>query len=51
MPTVAEFKAQAAAMFVDTPAINDIVERARQRLIESICEIALGRPEEAAAGT
>ncbi|WP_316978250.1 acyl-CoA desaturase [Shumkonia mesophila] len=50
MPTAAEIKAQAAAMFVDTPSINDIVERARQRLIETVCEMALGRPAETPAG-
>ncbi len=51
MPTLAEIKAQAAAMFVDTPSINEIVERARQRLIDTVCEMALGRPAETSAGT
>jgi hypothetical protein len=44
MPTAAEVKAQALAMFVDTPSLNDIAERARQRLIETVCERALGQP-------
>lgn len=48
MPTAADLRAQAAAMFVDTPALNDIVERARQRLIDEVCDVALDRP--AAAG-
>lgn len=49
MPTLAEIRAQAVAMFVDTPSLNDIVERARQRLIETVCEMALGRPASGAA--
>lgn len=43
MPTASELRAQAAAMFVATPSLNDIVERARQRLIDEVCDVALGR--------
>lgn len=50
MPTMAEIQAQAAAMFVDTPSINAIVERARQRLIDTVCDLALDRPMTGNAG-
>ena len=44
MPTAADLAARAGAMFARTPAINDIVERARQQLIDSICDALIGRP-------
>lgn len=41
MPTVADLSAKAGAMFAATPSMNDIVERARQLLIESACRQVL----------
>ncbi len=41
MPTAAELRARAAEMFVRTPSMNDIVERARQMLVEDLCEALL----------
>jgi stearoyl-CoA desaturase (delta-9 desaturase) len=38
MPTMTELRARAAAMFVGTPSMNDIVERGRQILIDDVLE-------------
>ena len=38
MPTAGDLHARAAAMFVRTPSMNEIVGRARQILIEDLCE-------------
>jgi len=43
MPTVAELRARADAMFVRTPSMNDIVERGRQILIDHVFEELLRR--------
>lgn len=43
MPSPADLRARAAAMFVRTPSMNDIAERARQLLVERVCEEVLGR--------
>ncbi|MDZ5647234.1 hypothetical protein [Nitrospirillum sp. BR 11828] len=37
LPTRDELKERAAAMFVRTPSMDDIVDRARQLLIEAVC--------------
>ncbi|MEQ8193766.1 MAG: fatty acid desaturase [Rhodospirillales bacterium] len=37
MPTVADLRERASAMFVGNPSANDIVERARQILLENLC--------------
>ncbi|MEX2451310.1 MAG: fatty acid desaturase [Rhodospirillales bacterium] len=37
MPTVADLRERAGAMFVGNPSANDIVERARQILLENLC--------------
>jgi len=44
MPTAADLRARAAAMFARTPSMNDIVERARHKLIDSLCDALLPRP-------
>ena len=38
MPTMTEIRNRASDMFVRTPSMNDIVERARQMLIDELCE-------------
>lgn len=38
MPSVAELRDRGAAMFVRTPSLNDIAERARQMLLDALCE-------------
>ncbi len=43
MPTMADLRARADAMFVRTPAMNDIVERARSKLIDDVFEALLIR--------
>jgi stearoyl-CoA desaturase (delta-9 desaturase) len=43
MPSVLELRGRAAAMFVGTPSMNDIVERARQLLIEGVFEELLAQ--------
>ena len=43
MPTVAELRARASAMFVVTPSMNDIVERGRQILIENVLAEMFGQ--------
>jgi stearoyl-CoA desaturase (delta-9 desaturase) len=48
MPTVADLRARASAMFVGTPSMNDIVERARQKLIDAVFDELLGRKAETA---
>ena len=42
MPSVSDLHARAAAMFARTPAMNEIVGRARQMLIAGVCEAVLG---------
>ena len=44
MPTAADLRARAAAMFARTPSMNDIVERARHKLIDNLCDALLPRP-------
>ena len=43
LPTLIDLRTRAADMFVDTPSMNDIVERARQILIADVFEELLGR--------
>ncbi len=43
LPTLIDLRMRAADMFVDTPSMNDIVERARQILIADVFEELLGR--------
>jgi stearoyl-CoA desaturase (delta-9 desaturase) len=43
LPTLIDLRTRAADMFVDTPSMNDIVERARQILIDDLFEEMLGR--------
>ena len=43
MPTMTDLRTRAAAMFVGTPSMNHIVERARQILIDDVFEELLGR--------
>jgi stearoyl-CoA desaturase (delta-9 desaturase) len=43
MPSMTELRARAAAMFVGSPSMNDIVERSRQILIDDLLEAMLGR--------
>jgi stearoyl-CoA desaturase (delta-9 desaturase) len=43
LPTLIDFRTRAADMFVDTPSMNDIVERARQILVADVFEELLGR--------
>ncbi len=43
MPSKIELRARAAAMFVVSPSMNDIVERGRQILIDDVLEALLGR--------
>jgi len=43
LPTLIDLRTRAADMFVDTPSMNDIVERARQILIDDVFEELLGR--------
>ena len=43
MPSIADLRSRAGDMFVRSPSMNDIVERARQMLIDSLCEELLGR--------
>ncbi|MCG8546288.1 MAG: acyl-CoA desaturase, partial [Alphaproteobacteria bacterium] len=38
MPSMADIRNRASDMFVRTPSMNDIVERARQMLIDDLCE-------------
>ena len=38
MPSMADLRDRAAAMFVRTPSLNDIAERARQKLLDALCE-------------
>ena len=38
LPSAADFRIRAADMFVRTPSMNDIAERARQILIDQLCE-------------
>jgi stearoyl-CoA desaturase (delta-9 desaturase) len=49
MPTMTDLRARAAAMFVGTPSMNDIVERGRQILIDDVLEELLGRKAVVAA--
>ena len=42
MPTVSELHARAALLFARGPSMNDIVGRARQKLIQGVCEALLG---------
>jgi stearoyl-CoA desaturase (delta-9 desaturase) len=43
MPTAAELRERATALFAHTPSLNDIVERTRQLLIEGVRDELLGR--------
>ncbi len=43
MPSKTELRARAAAMFVVSPSMNDIVERGRQILIDDVLEALLGQ--------
>ncbi len=43
LPTLTDLRTRAADMFVDTPSMNDIVERARQILIDDVVEQLIGR--------
>jgi stearoyl-CoA desaturase (delta-9 desaturase) len=43
LPTLIDLRTRAADMFVDTPSMNDIVERARHILIDDVFEELLGR--------
>jgi len=43
LPTLIDLRTRAADMFVDTPSMNDIVERAQQILIDDVFEELLGR--------
>jgi stearoyl-CoA desaturase (delta-9 desaturase) len=43
MPTMADLRARAAAMFAGTPSMNDIVERGRQILIDGVLDELVGR--------
>jgi stearoyl-CoA desaturase (Delta-9 desaturase) len=43
MPTMAELRARADAMFVCTPSMNDIVERGWQKLLDQVFEELLRR--------
>ena len=43
MPSLADFRDRATAMFARTPSLNDIAERARQMVIETLCEELLVR--------
>jgi stearoyl-CoA desaturase (delta-9 desaturase) len=43
LPTMTDLRSRAADMFADTPSMNDIVERARQILIDGVLEELLGR--------
>ncbi len=43
MPTMAELQARAADMFVRSPSMNEIVERARQILYDELCDALLVR--------
>ncbi len=43
LPTLIDLRTRAADMFVDTPSMNDIVERARQILVADVFEELLGR--------
>ena len=43
LPTLIDLRTRAADMFVDTPSMNDIVERARQILLDDVFEELLGR--------
>ncbi len=49
LPTLIDLRTRATVMFVDTPSMNDIVERARQRLIDDVFEELIGRKMELAA--
>ncbi|MSO85755.1 MAG: acyl-CoA desaturase [Rhodospirillales bacterium] len=51
MPSVSDLHARAAGMFARTPAMNEIVGRARQMLIASVCEAVLGGATALAART
>ncbi len=42
MPTLSDLHARAAVLFARSPSMNDIVGRARQKLIETVCETLLG---------
>jgi stearoyl-CoA desaturase (delta-9 desaturase) len=42
MPTLSDLHARAADLFARSSSMNDIVGRARQKLIESVCEAVLG---------
>lgn len=41
IPSMAEVRERASGMFARTPSMNDIVERARQKLIGDVCEALL----------
>ena len=43
LPSLVDLRARAADMFVDSPSMNDIVERARQILIDDVFEELRGR--------
>ncbi len=38
MPSISDIRERAAAMFVRTPSMNEITERARQILVDDVCE-------------
>lgn len=45
IPSLNDIRDRAAAMFVHTPSMNVIVERAREMLIENVCEeLLIGKP-------
>lgn len=45
MPSLADFRARATAMFARTPSLNDIADRAHQMVIETLCEeLLVGQP-------
>lgn len=50
MPTPADLAARASAMFARTPSMNEIVERARQKLIDNVCDALVVRSPAPALG-
>lgn len=51
VPSINDIRERAAAMFVLSPSMNEIVERARQKLIDDVCEAFLTREMVAARTT
>ena len=49
MPSVSELQVRAAAMFALSPSMHEIVGRARQMLIEGVCEALIGHKPTAIA--